>query len=109
MTRKSQDTIKLDPDRINALLGTEITAEKMMDIFRALEFEVDPNTMIMKIPSFRSDIESVADLSEEVARFYDYNNIKPSLLSGRNPCGEEELQAAHGGCDPEYHVCMWYE
>lgn len=83
MTRKSQDTIKLDPDRINALLGTEITAEKMMDIFRALEFEVDPNTMIMKIPSFRSDIESVADLSEEVARFYDYNNIKPSLLSGK--------------------------
>jgi len=83
MTKKRLDTIKLDADRINALLGTDLSAEKMMDIFRALEFEVDPATMMMKIPSFRSDIENVADLAEEVARFYDYNNIKPSLLSGK--------------------------
>jgi phenylalanyl-tRNA synthetase beta chain len=83
MTRKRQDTIKLDADRVNALLGTDIPAEKMVDIFRALEFEVDPVTMMMKIPSFRSDIENVADLAEEVARFHDYNNIKPSLLSGK--------------------------
>jgi len=83
MTKKRQDTIKLDVDRINALLGTDLPAEKMIAIFRALEFEVDPDTMLMKIPSFRSDIENIADLSEEVARFYDYNNIKPSLLSGK--------------------------
>lgn len=83
MTGKRQDTIKLDVDRINAFLGTDIPADKMMDIFRALEFEVDQTTMMMKIPSFRADIESVADLAEEVARFYDYNNIKPSLLSGK--------------------------
>ena len=80
---KRQDTIRLDVDRINGLLGTDIPVEKMVEIFRALEFEVDTNTMMMKIPSFRSDIESAADLAEEIARFYDYNNIKPSLLSGK--------------------------
>ena len=78
-----QDKIKLDPQRINAFLGTEIPAEKMIDIFKTIEFEYDGASMMLKIPSFRSDIESVADLSEEVARFYDYNNIKPSLLSGK--------------------------
>jgi len=80
---KRQDTIRLDVERINGLLGTDIPAEKMVEIFKALEFEVDTNSMMMKIPSFRSDIESVADLAEEIARFYDYNNIKPSLLSGK--------------------------
>jgi phenylalanyl-tRNA synthetase beta chain len=82
-TKPRKDTIKLDPDRINALLGTNIPAGRMIGIFRSLEFEVDEATLMMKIPSFRSDIESVADLSEEVARFYDYNNIEPSLLSGK--------------------------
>lgn len=84
-TQKRQDTIKLDPDRINAFLGTDIPAERMIAIFKALEFEVDTATMMMKIPSFRSDIESIADLAEEVARFYDYNNIKPTLLAGKEP------------------------
>jgi phenylalanyl-tRNA synthetase beta chain len=44
---------------------------------------VNPDTLELGIPSFRADIESVADLAEEVARFYDYNNIRPSLLSGK--------------------------
>jgi phenylalanyl-tRNA synthetase beta subunit (EC 6.1.1.20) len=89
--KREPKIIKLDVDRINALLGTDIPAGKMIDIFRALEFEVDTDTMMMKVPSFRyDDIESVADLAEEVARFYDYNNIKPTLLSGKEAmCGRK--------------------
>ncbi|HHW31809.1 MAG TPA: phenylalanine--tRNA ligase subunit beta [Clostridiaceae bacterium] len=76
--------IKLHPEKINALLGTNIETKKMIDILKALEFEVDSETMDVKIPSFRGDIEEQADLAEEIARFYDYNNIEATLLSGKN-------------------------
>jgi len=75
--------LKFEPDRINAFLGTEISTEKMVEIFETLEFEVDKKNMTLTPPSFRRDIEHFQDLCEEVARFYDYNNIKPSLLSGK--------------------------
>ncbi|MCX7773105.1 MAG: phenylalanine--tRNA ligase subunit beta [Clostridia bacterium] len=75
--------LKFEPDRINAFLGTEIASEEMARIFKALEFEVDEQAMTLTAPSFRGDIEQFADLCEEVARFYDYNNIRPSLLSGK--------------------------
>ena len=102
-----KDTIRLDPDRINAFLGTEIPAEKMINIFKSIEFEFDEASMMLRIPSFRSDIESAADLSEEVARFYDYNNIKPSLLSGKESAQgrktykqrmEDVIRDAMSGC-----------
>ncbi len=75
--------MKFDPDRINAFLGTEISKDEMVKIFKALEFEVDDKAMTLVPPSFRADIELFADLCEEVARFYGYNAIKPSLLSGK--------------------------
>ena len=56
-----------------------------MDILKALEFEVDENTDIVKVPSFRSDVEAEADLAEEIVRFYGYNNIEATLLSGKAP------------------------
>ena len=55
----------------------------MLGIFEALEFDVNKERMMLTVPSFRPDIEREADLAEEVARFYDYNNIKPTLLSGK--------------------------
>jgi len=75
--------IKFRPDRINALLGTSIKAEDMIKIFKDLEFEVDEKNMLIKVPSFRPDVEREADLAEEVARFYDYNNIEATLLAGK--------------------------
>lgn len=76
-------TIRLDPGKINEFLGTQLDTAYMVDIFKSLEFNVDPETLILEVPSFRSDIEWMADLAEEVARFHGYNNIKPSLLSGK--------------------------
>lgn len=75
--------MKLEPDRINSFLGTEIETAQMVKIFKSLEFEVDEKKMTLIPPSFRNDIVELADLCEEIARFYGYNNIKPSLLSGK--------------------------
>lgn len=75
--------LKFEPDRINRFLGTEISKDEMVRIFKRLEFEVDENNMTVTPPSFRRDVEQFADICEEVARFYDYNNIKPTLLSGK--------------------------
>ncbi len=75
--------MKFEPGRINAFLGTEIPSGEMVRIFKALEFDVDEKNMNLTPPSFRGDIEAFADLCEEVARFYGYNNIKSSLLSGK--------------------------
>ncbi len=81
---KTEDIrIELDDKRINSLLGTDITREWMLDLFERLEFGVDRNTGVLTVPSFRADVRLQADLAEEVARFYDYNNIKPTLLPGK--------------------------
>jgi phenylalanyl-tRNA synthetase beta chain len=74
---------KLEPDRINSFLGTEIETAEMVKIFKSLEFEVDEKNMTLILPSFRNDIVELADLCEEIARFYGYNNIRPTLLSGK--------------------------
>jgi len=80
---KKEHTILLRPDRINALLGTEIPAEDMIEILEALEFKIDKENMIVTVPSFRADVEREADIAEEIARFYGYNNIEATLLSGK--------------------------
>ena len=75
--------LKFEPDRINSFLGTEIETAEMVRIFKSIEFEVDEKNMTVIPPSFRNDIIEFADLCEEIARFYDYNNIRPTLLSGK--------------------------
>lgn len=76
-------TIPFNPGHINALLGTDISAEKMKEIFKLLEIEIDEAAGIVTAPSFRPDLECEADLAEEVARFYGYNNIRATLLEGK--------------------------
>lgn len=75
--------LELDHGEINNLLGTDIDREWMLDLFERLGFGVDRNTGKLTVPSFRPDVRLQADLAEEVARFYDYNNIKPTLLAGK--------------------------
>jgi len=81
--KKEKRVISFNPDRINALLGTDISADTMTAIFKRLEIEVDEASGTVTPPTFRPDLECEADLAEEVARFYDYNNIKPTLLEGK--------------------------
>lgn len=81
--KAERKTFPFDPDFINSLLGTDIGTDKMLDIFRRLEIAIDEEAGTVTPPTFRRDLECEADLAEEVARFYDYNNIKPTLLEGR--------------------------
>jgi len=79
----------LRPDKINTFLGTALKAEEMVDILRKLEFEVNSEDMMITVPSFHSDIETEADIAEEIARIYGYNNIPSTLLSGETTQGQK--------------------
>ena len=60
--------LALRPDKINALLGTNVETEEMLRILKSLQFGVDGETIT--VPSWRGDVVHYSDLSEEVARFY---------------------------------------
>ena len=78
--QKQRNRIPFDPDWINKFLGTDISREEMCDTMKMLEIEVDGDTCIS--PSFRIDLERPADLAEEVARIYGYNNIPSTVIKG---------------------------
>ena len=77
---KQRNRIPFDPAWINKFLGTDISREEMCDTMKMLEIEVDGDTCIS--PSFRIDLERPADIAEEVARIYGYNNIPSTVIKG---------------------------
>ncbi len=80
--------IAFQPERINKLLGTDVSKEEMLRIFTQEELEYDEATNELIIPSFRQDLISNADIAEEVARFYGYDKIPTSLPSGEATTGK---------------------
>ena len=90
--------LKLEPTKINALLGTDIPEAEMVRILRSLDFQVEGDQVT--VPSWRSDVLRMADLAEEVARFYGYNNIPSTLMRGQTTQGgyspEQELERSLG-------------
>lgn len=91
-------TLSLRPDRINALLGTEIPTDEMLRILRSLGFQT--NGEEVTVPSWRGDVSHYSDLAEEVARFYGYNNIPITSMRGEITQGgfsaEEKLEQKLG-------------
>ncbi|MDD6213606.1 MAG: phenylalanine--tRNA ligase subunit beta [Firmicutes bacterium] len=79
---KQPKTLKFRPEKINAFLGIDISSEEMAGYLRTIEFDVDMEKMELTAPSFRPDIECEADVAEEVARFYGYDKIPATPLSG---------------------------
>ncbi|MDD6159510.1 MAG: phenylalanine--tRNA ligase subunit beta [Oscillospiraceae bacterium] len=77
--------LKLEPEKINALLGTDVSREEMEAIFRRLDFTMVGDRIY--VPSYRSDVKRMADLAEEVARFHGYNNIPCTLMRGQTTLG----------------------
>ena len=75
-------TVKLEPEKVNALLGTNVSEEEMRRILLSLDFGLDGDTIL--VPSWRGDVEHYSDIAEEVARFYGYNNIPDTLNAGMN-------------------------
>ena len=77
--------LKLEPEKINALLGTDIAADEMVSILKKLDFQVEGDQVT--VPSWRGDVLRMADLAEEVARFHGYNNIPTTLMRGETTLG----------------------
>ena len=80
--------LPFEPKRINALLGTDISDEEMLAIFKMAEIEYDAASNMLTVPSFRQDVLGMADLAEEVARFYGYDKIPTSLPGGESTAGK---------------------
>ncbi|MCR4672420.1 MAG: phenylalanine--tRNA ligase subunit beta [Lachnospiraceae bacterium] len=77
--KKESWTVPFEPERINKLLGTSLTADEMLDILKRLELTYDEETGLLHIPTFRQDLLATCDIAEEVARFFGYANV-PSTL-----------------------------
>ena len=86
--KKTETTIKFDPDYVNKLIGFNLTEEQMVSYFPALELKYDPETKLITIPTFRQDLVGMCDIAEEVARFYGYDNIPTTLPSGEATTGK---------------------
>ncbi len=91
--------LKLEPEKINGLLGTDIGGDEMVGILKQLDFRVEGDQVT--VPSWRSDVIGMADLAEEVARFHGYNNIPTTLMRGQTTLGgysdQELLERQLGG------------
>ncbi len=85
---KEENRIPFRADRINELLGTDIEEETMLEIFKKIDLKYDEEENEVIIPSFRQDLEGIADLAEEVARFYGYDKIPMTLPSGEATTGK---------------------
>ena len=81
-------TLPLEPAKINALLGTDISAEEMLGYFKKIDLGYDEKTNEVIAPTFRQDLFRTADLAEEVARFYGYANIPTTLPTGEATTGK---------------------
>ena len=73
-------TIELEPDRINALLGTDISEADMVEYLRRLEIPVEGHEI--RVPSWRPDLVGMSDIAEEVGRLFGYNNIPTTTFRG---------------------------
>ncbi len=86
--RKEPVRVPFDQDEINRLLGTEISKEDMIGYFRKIGLEYDDAANEVIAPTFRHDLFRMADLAEEVARFYGYDNIPTTLPRGEATTGK---------------------
>ena len=86
--KKEPVRVPFDPEVINNLLGTEIAEEDMLGYFKKIDLEYDKEKREVIAPTFRHDLFRMADLAEEVARFYGYDNIPTTLPRGEATTGK---------------------
>lgn len=81
-------TIPFEPEKINRLLGTDMEESEMLAYFKRVELEYDSGKRQLTIPTFRQDLDCMADLAEEAARFYGYDRIPVTLPTGEATTGK---------------------
>lgn len=79
-SKKWERTLPFEPKWVNDFIGIDVSTEEQKRILEAIDFKVENGVII--VPSFRNDIEHQADISEEIARFYGYQNIPDRKLGG---------------------------
>ena len=93
-TKQKVNKIKLDVDRINNLLGINLNKEEMIKILEKLEIKVENDIIIP--PYFRTDIEQLADVAEEILRIYGYDKLETTLINAETTLGgknkEQKIQ-----------------
>ena len=85
---KEPTEVAYDVEKINKLLGTDISEDEMVSYFNMVDLPADTERKVVKVPTWRQDIGCLADLAEEVARFYGYDKIPTTLPSGEATCGK---------------------
>ena len=89
-------TLTLEPEKINRLLGTDISKEAMVDYLNRLEIPVEGDTIL--VPSFRPDLNLMADIAEEVGRSYGYNAIPTTAFKTSTQGGYSPFMLAETKC-----------
>ncbi len=84
---RTERTLEYSPESINKLLGTNLSSDEMIELFKLIEVKADGSKAV--IPTFRPDLEAEADLAEEIARFYGYDKIESTLASGTPTVGKK--------------------
>lgn len=77
--KKDNTVLPFEPDKINKFLGTDMSRDEMVEYLTRLEFKFDGDNVI--VPTFRGDVVAMADVSEEVARLYGYDNLPTTLMN----------------------------
>ena len=85
---KEKVVLSFEPDRYNKLLGTNVSREEMLDIFKMIDVEYDQAANTLTMPTFRQDLLRQCDIAEEVARFYGYDKIPTTLPRGEATMGK---------------------
>ncbi len=89
---RTGNTVVFEPEKINALLGTNVSKEDMIGYFEKIGLSYDEALNEVAVPSWRQDLHCMADLAEEVARFYGYDNIPTTLPSGAASAGKSSYK-----------------
>ncbi len=85
---KEKVVLPFEPERYNKLLGTDVSEQEMLEIFKMLEVEYDAQKRTLTAPTFRQDLLRQCDIAEEVARFYGYDKIPTTLPTGEATTGK---------------------
>lgn len=83
--KKQQLVLDFEPEKMNAFLGMDISRDEMVEMLARLDFKVENDKVY--VPTYRGDIEGMADISEEVARIYGYDRIPATLMKGEMVAG----------------------